>query len=323
MEVRTKKSSFGRKLITALLTLGLATFAFGCPDDNGGNGENGGEEDTGMMDDTEDDDMMDTSEDPDTDEEPDTTEDIIEDSGDDGDAGEPSTARVQIIHVAPGSDVDTVDIWELKSEERLVDDLDYEAATGFRDLPAGETLTLGVAPGDSSSVDDVISASEQDVNFTEDSTRALVASGIASNSENFEKGSERSFGFEQGDAKESGGIEGSVEANVFHGTTDAPTPVDVRDSATGQTTFVNDLGFQKFSEIKELPGNPSEVDVDVTNDDGSETAGTFTLPIGQYSGDYITIVASGFVTPEDEPVDEDFKLLVVKPNGDINKVSAQ
>ena len=64
------------------------------------------------------------------------------------------TARIQIIHNAADPAAQEVDVYVNDNLE--LDDFAFRAATPFIDLPAGVTLNIGIAPGNSSSVDDTL-----------------------------------------------------------------------------------------------------------------------------------------------------------------------
>ncbi|MCB0518137.1 MAG: DUF4397 domain-containing protein, partial [Saprospiraceae bacterium] len=69
-----------------------------------------------------------------------------------------NTARVQIIHNSANP---TVDIWV--NDQPFLTDFEYRTATPYVDVPARQTLSIGVAPSPSSSPADIIASF--DVNF--------------------------------------------------------------------------------------------------------------------------------------------------------------
>jgi len=229
-------------------------------------------------------------------------------------------ARVQIVHAAPEDAVNPVDIWENNGGMKLVDDLPFEGATGFVTLPSDTELNVGVAPMGSESAEETVAS--QNVTFGAGSTNVVVASGIAvpANTGNFENVDNPNFALSAGEAKEMGDADGGeVELNAFHGSTDAFDPVDVR--AAGNPV-IDDLAFQSFSGIQQL--NAGATNVEVTDGDGNsaEPPLNFTLPLGNFDGGYLTVVASGFVTAEgDPPSERTFKLLAVQPDGTVTPVT--
>ena len=223
-----------------------------------------------------------------------------------------SAARVQIVHAAPQMAVDPVDIWNNGSGNKLVDDLAYESATPFVTLPGGLPLNIGVAGSDSESAEDTIAS--QEVTFPNGSTKVVVASGVTdgSNFENVDQSG--NFALRASDAQESGASSSDVDLNVFHGATDAPT-VDVETS--DGTGVASGLSFGDFSGIAQFPAADYTLNVVA----GGETAASFDVPLSGAGGAYRTVVASGFFTPNGDPVDsQTFKLLAVAPDGSVTPI---
>ena len=63
-------------------------------------------------------------------------------------------ARVQVIHNSADVLADSVDVYV--NDALAIPDFAFRTATPFIDLPAGVTLNIGVAPGNSSSVNDTL-----------------------------------------------------------------------------------------------------------------------------------------------------------------------
>ena len=224
-------------------------------------------------------------------------------------------ARVQIIHAAPEGAVDPVDIWENGSGTQLVDDLAYEKATPFVTLPGGVSLDVGVAASDSSSAGDTIAS--QEVEFDKGGTHVVVAHGVTDPS-NFENVDSANFALAMGDGRESGSSSSDVDLNIFHGATDAPT-VDVA-IADSSTTLLEDLAFGSFSGISPVPAADYTLAINASS--SGDTAATFDVPLSGAGGAYRTVVASGFLTPDGDPVDSvTFKLLAVAPDGSVTPIA--
>ena len=66
------------------------------------------------------------------------------------------TARLQVIHNAADPAAKMVDIY--LGETLLLNDFEFRAATPFIDAPANQEIEIGVAPGTSNSVEDVIAS---------------------------------------------------------------------------------------------------------------------------------------------------------------------
>ncbi len=224
----------------------------------------------------------------------------------------PEAARVQVVHAAPQSAVDPVDVWETNTGDQLIDDLAYESATPFVTLPAGTTLNVGLAASDSDSADDTIAS--QEVEFPNGSTNVVVASGVTDAS-SFENVDSANFALRASEAQESGTSSSDVDLNIFHGATDAPT-VDVETS--DGTSVASGLSFGDFSGIAQFPAADYTLNVVA----GGETAASFDVPLSNAGGAYRTVVASGFLTAAGDPVESStFKLLAVAPDGSVTPIT--
>ncbi len=84
------------------------------------------------------------------------------------------TARLQVIHNAAEVAADPVDIY--LNGTLLLDDFGFRAATPFIDAPAGVTLNIGVAPGNSTSVDDTLANFQATLENGE--TYVVMANGV-------------------------------------------------------------------------------------------------------------------------------------------------
>src|SRR6056297_3498057 len=88
------------------------------------------------------------------------------------------TARVQIIHNSADAAADSVDVYLHGSQ--ILDNFAFRNATSFLDVPAEVAVDVGIAPKNSTSVDDTIYNAT--VTFTENETYVVVANGIISSS---------------------------------------------------------------------------------------------------------------------------------------------
>jgi hypothetical protein len=141
------------------------------------------------------------------------------------------TARIQVIHNCADAAATEVDVYI--NGELALDDFAFRTATEFLSIPAEVELVFGIAPGNSTSVDDVIAFFP----FTLDNngTYIVVASGIVSptgyspappfNLDVFAAGREQASG------------SGNTDVLVMHGATDAPV-VDVAEISIPAGTLV-------------------------------------------------------------------------------------
>ncbi|HEX9253877.1 MAG TPA: DUF4397 domain-containing protein, partial [Ignavibacteriaceae bacterium] len=143
---------------------------------------------------------------------------------------------MQIIHNSSDILAGSVDVYV--NDGLAIDDFGFREATPFLELPAGVTLNIGIAAGNSTSVDDtianfpvVLSADEKYVVFA----NGLLTDGYTSNPDG------RNTDFTllvKTMARESAAGTG-VDLFVLHGSTDAPT-VDVKVRELNSATIVDD-----------------------------------------------------------------------------------
>jgi Domain of unknown function (DUF4397)/Secretion system C-terminal sorting domain len=193
------------------------------------------------------------------------------------------TARVQIIHNSP---TPTVDIYA--GATRLVDDFAFGTATPFIDVPAGSTIPIGVALGNSTSSAQALATFP--TRFEAGRTYVVIATGIVGGTPAFEL---KVFDM---------GLERTANpANVgilfFHGSPDAPT-VDV---VSGGQPIINDVSYGQFQGILQVPANNNyRLSVTPGNNNSSVVA-TYEINPAFWQGRTLVIVASGFLGGNREP----------------------
>ncbi len=222
-------------------------------------------------------------------------------------------ARAQIIHNAADPAAAVVDLYieEISTEDPAVEDLPFRSATPFISLPAGEELTITVAPGDSDSAADGIASFP--ATLEDDGTYSIIASGVLDPVQ-FEanpNGRDLAFTlFIAENAQEASTDAGEVQFNVVHGSTDAPT-VDV--VARGVGTLVDDATYSDITDYIGVP--PASYVLDVTTADGQTVVGSFVADLSASAGGALTILASGFLSPENDQNGPAFGLLAVFADG--------
>ncbi|WP_417367215.1 DUF4397 domain-containing protein [Flavobacterium beibuense] len=200
------------------------------------------------------------------------------------------TARVQVLHNSADLAAQTVDVY--LNETLLLDDFAFRTASPFVDAPAGEEITLSVAPSNSSSVNDNIYS--VNVTLEPDGTYIVVANGIVSDSG---YNPSQPFGlFVYPMAREMANMDENTDVLVFHGATDAPT-VDVQ--AVGAGTLVDDLEYSNFSDYLELP--TADYIISVATADGETVVASYQAPLSTLGleGQSLTVLASGFLDPSE------------------------
>ena len=215
-------------------------------------------------------------------------------------------ARIQVIHNAPDPAAAEVDVYV--NGERLLDDFAFRTATPFIDVPAGEELTVAVAPGTSSGPEDAVYS--ESFTLPSGSATQLIASGVldpdafASNPD----GVSTAFQLLVGPDARVGAESDEVAVRVAHGAPDAPT-VDVR---SGGAVLVDDAAYTDVTGYLALA--PAPYVLDVTTADGTPVA-SFDANLSGAGGIAATVLASGFLTPADDQGGPGLGLLAVFANG--------
>lgn len=234
----------------------------------------------------------------------------------DTDGGQ-ATANLQIIHASPDPNASTVDVYV--NDELILDDFEFMTATEFLPVAADTDLQVAVAPPDSGSADDSIY--DKTVNLPEDATRVAVASGVLSPGDF--QGTDNAFELRVGEANQEAQA-GEVDINAFHGSPDATEELGggVTIATAEGTALVEDLGFGQFSGIAGLAAQGYTLEIQSAAD--GTTAASFAVDLSGLDGGYLTVVALGFVTPEDpDPADgEPFGLVAFDSNGEVIEFTA-
>ena len=202
-----------------------------------------------------------------------------------------ATARVQVIHNSSDVLAGSVDVYV--NDALAIPDFEFRKATPFIDLPAGVTLNIGIAPGNSGSVNDtianfpvVLSADEKYVVFA----NGVLTSGYASNPD----GRNKDFTlFVKPMARESAAGTG-VDLFVLHGSTDAPA-VDVKVRELGSATIVDDAAYGDITDYINAPSQ--DITLDLYLVDGTSYVTSFSAPLSGLEGGSAAVFASGFLDP--------------------------
>lgn len=200
------------------------------------------------------------------------------------------TARVQVIHNSADAAADSVDVY--LNDSLLLDNFAFRNATEFIDAPADAQISIDVAPKNSAS------STESIYNLTttlaSGETYVLVASGIVSasgydpatafNIDVFDLGREMATNNE------------NTDVLVYHGSTDAPN-VAVHEKTAGE--LLKDIAYGEFAGYLELMTADYVLEIKA-GEQVSSTVATYEAPLSTLglSGSAITVVASGFLSPD-------------------------
>ncbi len=198
-------------------------------------------------------------------------------------------AKVQVIHNCADAAAAQVDVY-INGILQL-NDFGFRKATPFLDVPAGVNINVGIAPANSSSINDTITSFNY--NLMNGSNYVLVASGIVSPT-----GYNPSPAFNL-EVFPMGRLTSSNPANtdvlVMHGSTDAPT-VDVK--VPLGPTLINDISYPSFTtDYLELP--TANYNIQVRNAAGTDVVAEYQAPLTTLAlqGQALVVLASGFLNP--------------------------
>jgi len=220
-------------------------------------------------------------------------------------------SRLQVIHNSADVAAGSVDIY--LNGDLLLDDFAYRTATPFIDAPADIQLNIGVAPGNSTSVDDTLA------NFTatlaNGGSYVVMANGVldpnsyASNPD----GRNTAFTLFVKDMARESGTGSDVDFFVVHGSTDAPT-VDVL--ARRVATLVDDAAYSDITDYVTVPASSYILDVTPGNDNSTIVA-SFEADLSGLGGGAAVVFASGFLNPGNNQNGSAFGIFAALPNGTV------
>lgn len=222
-----------------------------------------------------------------------------------------STARLQVIHNAADPAAATVDVYVNGSI--LLDDFAFRTATPYVDVPAGVALNIGVAPGNSTSVNDTLKNFE--VTLANGETYLAVANGVL-NPANFAANPDgRSTAFTlflQDQMAETASNLSDVDFRVVHGASDAPA-VDV---VVAANVLVDDAAYADLTGYLSVPAGNYQLDITPGNDNSIIVA-SFSAPLNALGGSSAVILASGFLDPAMNQNGTPFALIAVLADGTV------
>lgn len=221
------------------------------------------------------------------------------------------TARLQVIHNAADPIASSVDVY--LNGAKALDDFAFRTATPFIDVPANVNINVGIAPGNSSSVNDTIKNFV--VNFLPNKKYVAVANGVLGSSFSPNPdGRNISFTiFAKDNVREKANLMSKVDFIVLHGSTDAPT-VDV--IARGVGKLVDNASYGDFTSY--LSVNPAKYILDITpGNDNNLVVASFDADLRTLRGKSAVVFASGFLNPSANQNGASFGLFAALANGTV------
>jgi len=233
-----------------------------------------------------------------------------------------TSTRLQAIHNCADLGAAQVDVW-FKSAATgtapivLINDFAFRSASPFIDVPAGQTVTVYIAPPTSTSVASALATFTY--NLSSASKYQLIASGIVSGSGYTQGASTAGFNLvANATARERSLNSINTDVLVFHGSTDAPS---VNVAADGAGTIVSNMSYGSYNSGGYLPlaSNTSagNYTLHITNTAGTATVASYQAPLNTLglSGSAITVLASGFLNPANNSNGPAFGLWVALASG--------
>jgi hypothetical protein len=221
-------------------------------------------------------------------------------------------SRLQVIHNAADVAAGSVDIY--LNGGLLLNDFAFRTATPFIDAPANVDLNIGIAPGNSTSVDDTLA--NFTANLVNGETYVLIANGVLDPNSYASNPDGRNIAFTllaNVDARE-GANSGNVDFFVVHGSTDAPT-VDV--IARGVATLVDDAAYGDITGYISVPaGNYT---LDLTLADGTTLVQSYWADLRTLGGGSAVVFASGFLNPSANQNGEAFGIFFALADGTVGQ----
>jgi len=223
-----------------------------------------------------------------------------------------NTARVQVVHNSADVLASQVDVY--LDGALALDNFAFRAATPFLDLPAGTPINIGIAPGNSGSVNDTLKNFQ--VTLTPNETYVVFANGVLDPNLYAANPDGRSTAFTllvKTMARESG-LGSDVDFFVLHGSTDAPA-VDVKAREAGNVTIVDDAAYTDITGYIQVP--PADYTLDLYLADGTTLVASFIAPLTGLGGGAAAVFASGFLDPTGNQNGPAFGIFAALPNGTV------
>ena len=219
-----------------------------------------------------------------------------------------SQARIQVLHNSADLAVEMVDVW--LDQTLLLDNFRFRKASTFMDAPAGVEITIVIADADSQNPDDPLWSDTY--TLIDGETYILVAEGIISDS-----GYDPATPFDIAvypNARETAGGIVITDMLSHHGSTDAPT-IDIYETSVGLGQLVDNLSYSGFEGYDELP--TKNYIFEVRDESGSSLISAYLASFLDFDlkGQAVTLLASGFMNPENNSNGPGFGLWVAPGTG--------
>ncbi len=209
-------------------------------------------------------------------------------------------ADVQLIHNSP--DAGPVDVYV--ENVLTFEDVNFRTASPFFEAFSKINLKIDLRPADSNPSS--LPALSDTFLLDENNDYVIVVDGLLSGSGN------TALGYQVYDtARRVADDNTKVDVLVHHGSPDAPA-VDVFETAvTSGTEIVDNISFPEFDGYLTL--DPLAYELEVRPEGSTDVVGAYDADLSGLTGEAITIIASGLLTPPD--ASQEFGLYVFRATG--------
>lgn len=223
--------------------------------------------------------------------------------------------RLQAVHAAADPQLAVVDVYigiSILPPVKL-EDIPFKAAVPYTTVLAGLPINVGIAPANSTSVNDTLKNFR--VTLASGLTYAGVVRGVVNPAQFAPNPNGRStaLSFSLTDqAREISSEPGKVQFIMVHAVSDAPT-VDLR--IRNGALLVNDVAYGDISPYVTV--DPDTYIFDITDATGSNVVASFSANLSAYADTALVVFAGGFLDPTQNQNGEELGLYGVSPGGTV------
>jgi hypothetical protein len=235
-------------------------------------------------------------------------------------------AQVQVIHNCADPAGQIVDIYVNGQKPTDLDNLEFRKATKFLTLPAGVPTIVSInAPNSANPGDGVITTINLG-SLEKDRKYYVVANGVVGKTFEQTEGRDINFKLNVSSPGLVSDVVSGVDLTVYHGVTDAPA-VDVfafaasnleNNVLNNEQRIVTNLDYSKFSNKINVPASAYGLTITVASNLNAKV-NDYTANISSLDGQQAIILASGFLSPNNEGVEDakGFELITVLKDGTV------
>ncbi len=213
-------------------------------------------------------------------------------------------AQVQIFHNSSDPAANIVDIYVNGMKPDALDDFNYREATPYIPIPAGVDVVVTVANSNSQNVMDGVIQTFELGQLVDNQEYVVIANGVLNTDVFNSPDMDRNIAFDLKviPGKRMSGSIGQVAVSIYHGVTDAPA-VDVYIASSGQDfpdePQVPNLDYAQSTEFLMLSAGFYNIRITAAGNK-DVIVGDYSAPLTTAAGIGAVVVASGFLSPEDE-----------------------